>query len=481
MASSKALNAANLEALGATRLAELLLQISAGDAAIKRRLRLALAGEAGAAEAAREINKRLASIARAQSFLDGPKLVSLAAELEAQRRAILDLVAPRDPAEGFELIWRLMDCAPSVLSRCDDSNGRLASVFREAAHDLGPLAQAAKHDSADLAERAFQALRTDNLGQWEDLVPILAPQLGPPGLRLLKERMEAWQAEPNVVPPEHERRVVGWSSSGKIYEDELQARHRRSITTYVLKQIADAMGDVDYYISQFDTRERQLPRLAAGIARRLLQAGRPQEAWRALEAVDPARPPFDRLEWEEARLDTLEALGRSDEAQSVRWQAFLDSLNVDHLRAHLRKLPAFEDFEAEQRALAHAFSNADVHRALDFLVTWPDLERASQLVLNRAQELDGNFFELLSTAAESLGAKFPLASTVLRRAMIDFALNQGRASRYKHAARHLNECAMLARRISDFGGIRDHVAYQQSLRVAHARKSGFWQEVAALG
>src|SRR6188472_1886654 len=64
MASKTTLNAKNLEQLGAERLAELLIEISAGDAAIKRRLRLELAGAASPAEAAREIRKRLASIAR---------------------------------------------------------------------------------------------------------------------------------------------------------------------------------------------------------------------------------------------------------------------------------------------------------------------------------------------------------------------------------------------------------------------------------
>ncbi len=43
MASPKTLNATNLSALGAARLAELLLELAQGDAAMKRRLRLELA------------------------------------------------------------------------------------------------------------------------------------------------------------------------------------------------------------------------------------------------------------------------------------------------------------------------------------------------------------------------------------------------------------------------------------------------------
>jgi len=44
VAGKTALNTKNLEALGPARLAELLIEISAGNAAAKRRLRLELAG-----------------------------------------------------------------------------------------------------------------------------------------------------------------------------------------------------------------------------------------------------------------------------------------------------------------------------------------------------------------------------------------------------------------------------------------------------
>ena len=187
MATGKTLNAANLETLGAARLAALLLEISAGDAAAKRRLRLALAGEAGSGEAAREVAKRLVSIAKARSFIDWRKVKPLVADLQAQREAILDLVAPTDPREAFDLVWRLVACAEGVFAGSDDESGRLAEVFRLAVHDLGPLAQAAGLDPGLLAERAFEALSGDGYGQWQELVPVLAPQLGQSGLERLKQ------------------------------------------------------------------------------------------------------------------------------------------------------------------------------------------------------------------------------------------------------------------------------------------------------
>jgi len=52
MASEKTLNVKNLAGLGAERLAELVLELSAGDAASKRKLRLELVSRSGGADVA---------------------------------------------------------------------------------------------------------------------------------------------------------------------------------------------------------------------------------------------------------------------------------------------------------------------------------------------------------------------------------------------------------------------------------------------
>ena len=480
MASSKTLNAANLTALGAAQLAELLLEISTGNAAAKRRLRLALAGNAGADDAAHEVAKRLASIAKAKGFIDWQKVKPLVADLTTQRRAILDLVAPLNPREAFELLWRLVSCAEPVFARSDDGSGRLAAVFREAAQDLGPLAKAASLDPMRLAGRAFEALCDDGYGAWDNLVAILAPQLGAVGLGQLKALTAAWQAEPMVTPPKSERRVIGWSNAGPIHADEIETGHRRRTAQSILQQIADVLGDVDAYIAQIDQGSRQAPAVAANIARRLVDAGRPQEAWAAIEAADHDARHRIAVEWEQARIDTLEALGRAEDAQAYRWERFLETLNASHLRSYLRKLAAFDDIDAEQRALTHALSYRDVHQALAFLVAWPDVEGASRLVLARSDELNGDLYEILSPAADALDAKHPIAATLVRRAMIEFTLGAARASRYKHAARHLAECASLARRTNNLEGAADHATYVQALRDTHGRKVAFWQACDAI-
>ena len=98
-----------LEALGAERLAELLIEISRGNAAAQRRLQLELAGAASPADMAQEIRKRLTAIARSRSFVDWHHRKALVADLEPQRQAITH-VATVDATEVLifsGVSWRL--------------------------------------------------------------------------------------------------------------------------------------------------------------------------------------------------------------------------------------------------------------------------------------------------------------------------------------------------------------------------------------
>ena len=476
MAAKKTLNAKNLEVLGARRLAELLIEVSSGSPATKRLLRLELAGEESPGEVAREIRKRLTAIARSRSFVDWQTRRALVDDLEAQRSAIVDRVAKADAVDGLDLMWRFLALANSIFARCDDSSGAVVAIFHSACGDLAEIAKAAKADARTLADHAFQALTANDYGQYDDLITLLAPALGSEGLEHLKQRMIALSNEPVQEAPEGERRVSGWGSGGPMYADEIAERFRVTTVRIALQEIADAQGDVDAFIGQYDEQTRKVPKIAAEIAQRLLGAGRTEEAWQTIEATEHRRSGWDwpDFEWEDARIEVLDALGRGNEAQAARWSCFERSLSASHLRAYLKRLPDFDDVEAEERALDHAQGYKSLLQALSFLVSWPALDRAAKLVIRRAGELDGDHYELLRPAADALAGKHPLAATLVLRAMIDFTLTNSRSSRYKHAARNLMECSSLASVIGDFAAFETHDIYEARLRHEHGRKSSFW-------
>ena len=474
MAAKKSLNAKNLEALGAQRLAQLLIEISSGDAAAKRRLRLELAGAESPAAVAREVGKRLATIARSRSFVDWQTRRALVADLETQRRAIVEQVAARDPSAALDLMWRFLELAGPVLGRCDDSSGTVIGVFEAAVDDLGKIALAAKAAPKALADRAYRALIDNGYGQHDDLITALVPALGKAGLEHLKQRMIALAGEPTRRPPDGERRVVGWGMDGALYADEIEESSRKTAARLALKDIADAQGDVDAFIGQYEEKTRKVPRIAAEIAERLLAAGRADEALDLLDAAEHDQRSWPVFEWEDARIGALDALGRNGEAQAARWACFERALSASHLRAHLDRLADFDDVVAEKRAISHALAYPSLLQALAFLAAWPALNEAARLVIERSAELDGDAYEILTPAAERLFAKHPLAATLLLRAMIDFSLQRARSSRYRHAARHLMDCATLAAAIEDFGALETHEAYVARLRREHGRKAAFW-------
>jgi hypothetical protein len=198
-------------------------------------------------------------------------------------------------------------------------------VFHDACALLGEIALAAGTPPEALADAAVEALRDNGYGQYDGLIAILTPALGAEGLGHLKQRIETLAATPVPVPPKGEWEAVGYGSGGATYAHQMEERFRQSMVEMALKDIADAMGDVDAFIAQYDTRTRKVPQIAAEIATRLLAAGRAEDALGFIESAD-MKDSWVPREWQDTRLAVLEALDRKDEAQAFRWTCFESTL-----------------------------------------------------------------------------------------------------------------------------------------------------------
>jgi len=459
MASKTTLNAKNLEALGVERLAELLIEVSTGNANHKRRLRMELAGNSSSAELAREVRKRLGSIARAQSWIGWRKIKSFKADLESQRNTIVKKIAPSDPEDGFELIWQFLSLSDQIFERSDDGNGTLLQSFHAANRDAGHIATQANPPTERLVDQIFQALLNNEYGQYDQLISSMAPALKENGLRRLQQRFEEWNNEHST----HKHSATADARSGAV--------------KISLQKIADELNDVELFVAQHPAHTHRLPSVSTEIATRLLSAGRPQEA---LEMLDGAQFSGEREtlpEWQLTRVNALEALGYLEEAQQFRWDGFRQTLNVDLLRGFLRKLPDFDDIDAEEKAFTLVGDYPDANKAILFFMQYPSVSQMAKFVIHRSSELDGEKYELMSAAAERLVDKYPVAAILLFRRMIDFALTRGRTSRYKQAAQYLSECILLDRNVTSCGTIVQHDVYLSNLRKQHHKKYSFWDLV----
>ncbi|MEL6523708.1 MAG: DUF6880 family protein [Pseudomonadota bacterium] len=473
--SRKTLNKANLANLGADRLADLLMEISQGSADIKRRLRLELSHNLGVTELAHEVRKRLASLRKSKSFVSWRKRKALIKDLNTQVSMITDKIAPDEPTVAFDLLWQFIDFAPSLYERVDDRRGDVGDVFRSAILHFEDIAPRADLDAETLADRTWTVISDNGYGEWDGIIGILAPTLGEPGLMYLREHLERF-ADAAIAEPEEEHEAILFLRDLRGGVDYRFEQKQRFVQRY-LQEIAMAMGDADAYIAQYSPDDLRNKVIAAEVAMLLLHDRKAPEALEILNGAADSRRGFGQEQWDDAYIATLVALDRPDEAQAHHWLCFENRLSVGHLRAFLKNLPDFEDVDAEDRARSYALTYPDVLSALQFCITWKDLPTAAQLVQARCDEIDGNHYELLTPAAEALRERYPLAATLLWRAMIDFALTEGRSSRYGHAAQHLNDCALAAQEIETFATRPNHDDYVDSLQSRHSLKSSFWTKV----
>jgi hypothetical protein len=451
----QALNADNLKSLGAPRLAALLMDLTAGNANAKRRLRLDLAARMGPEAVAKLARSRLGALARAETRIASKQVAGLQADLKAHLEIIGATAGKENPTLAMELLWLVIQATASIRERVLFDPG-VYDVQREAVQQLGIAASAATPNPAALAEDAFRCLSLHGI-DGKPIIPALAPALGETGLAHLKQRLR-----------EHD----STSRSGRE----------------ILLWIADAEGDVDEFLRLHPKQERTRPRYAASIASRLLRAGRAAEALDILDAATGKPHTGDvfgkpDLDWADARIEALDALGRHEEAYEQRWSCFDRVLSARHLRGWLKKFPAFDGMEAEERAFDHAERHHPATAVLRFYLDWPDLARASAFVLRQAEKLAGDEQILLRDAAEALAARFPLAAILILRVALEFQLvNPGRSRTTlrraeREAARLLGDAAGLAAGVADFGAHPNHGTYVSTLRQQHPYSYDFWSEV----
>lgn len=532
MAARSSLNAKNLEGLGASRLAALLMELTQGNAAARRTLRLALAESEGPVELAQEVRKRLVAVERSSRWLETRERDALLADLERQRQVINGSIAPQAPALAMELQWRFLELGTSLLDRCDDHDARGLRFFQLLSADLGAVARLAGPSATALADQVAEAVLSTAMGQYDLLIIHLTPALGTEGLLRLRARMDDMRpatTDPRPIWVEEDQPDPGWEDDDEdagvctrsdVYdaytffdpewveeeeaeEDEQEAetwfgdcepddldseasdedpaeRHQR--VRLAMLAIADGLGDAQAYWAEYRDHQPaalRRPRLAARVARRLTAAGLAEEALAVLDGV-PLRRGLRSdgyRRWLDARLSALEALKRQEEAQRLRLAFALERLSLSHLRDHLRQLPAFEDELALEQALDRVLRHPNAPAALEFLHRWPDRRRTALLILARPGQLHGGDERLMEEIAGVLEGSQPLAATLCLRLIVEFILETGQSNRYIRAVRHLDGCRRLAAAINDWGRIPSHNSYILDLLRAHEHRTGFRNKV----
>lgn len=478
MARKPALSPESLEALGAPRLAALIAEEASGNAAFKRRVMAALAGQSGAGAVAKLIDRRLAGLARARAFVDWDKERAFGDDLAALVASIATELAAADPAMAADRLLRFIATHERVFERIDDSSGRIQGVYADAIDALGLVAARMSADeTSNLPAQIMAALGESEHGYLPKVADQVIPHL-PPFARA------EWDADLAARIAERHEAEVGKRASGRwFYSMTDQWRRMR-------QALARAGGDLDQVIA-LEREKPETSRDSLGIAAQLLAAGRAAEAldWvraggarrhSVLMGLDGADETDASPAVQQALLEAkiVTALGQVDAAQALRWQRFGETLAPALLRAHLKTLPDFDDIEAEEAAVAQALDHADPMVALRFFLAWPRDDLAARVVVRHRASWSGSDWHILPPIADRLQHESPLAATILYRVLLDDILARARSKAYGHASKYLAALDRLAAASETAGDrpadLSSHAQYRESLRATHGRKSRFW-------
>jgi hypothetical protein len=447
----KTLSEANLAALGAERLAALLIEVADGD--LKRRLRMELAAVVGAPDLALELDKRLATLGASRARVSWRKRPELLADLRMLRAMIVGRLGGMDAKLALDRLVVWFDLYPSLAARVKDPKGELTLVFDAASSDLATLASAVDPDIA--APVLTEALST-RLSEWASWVGRGAAALSPGLARRVLLDLTRGRPRP----------------TGRL--------------ALVVRKLADRAGDIDAWLLAIPDDDRRKPEVAAEIARRLALAGRAEEARSVFEAsrIAPApasrwgraravaEPPAPPESWFAAEIAVLEAEGRAREAEEARWSLFERTLSEDALKALLAGLPDFEDVIALDRAFAVAMAFVDPMKGLAFLMNWPAHREAAETILNRRDQIRGAVDDVPLWAAR-LAGRYPDAALVLVRARARALVRLG-AGMTEEVEGLVAEAEALAASASP-GVIESHAAFVEELKALAAPRRPVWR------
>jgi hypothetical protein len=157
------------------------------------------------------------------------------------------------------------------------------------------------------------------------------------------------------------------------------------------------------------------------------------------------------------RLDLLDRaydlMGDIDRQIDVRREVYRRAPGVSSYRALDELLPVGERSAFRARACQDARVSPYVATAAELLFALEEPALAEHLIIDRARELDGRNYVMLTALLKMAKAYGRLlAGALIWRALIDAILTRGYAKAYGHAARYLLELRAVSASIEDYRG-----------------------------
>lgn len=400
-------------------------------------------------ENVKRFKSKLAGLKRRQRFVSWGESGEFARELQG---LLQDLQAGvEDPKAGVELVAAFYEADQGTLGHCDDSSGHVGDVFRFEAKELFVSYAVRCSDKEWLGDLVVKLLRTDDYGVRDVLVKCATAYLPELVVRSLIKRFEA---------------MAGQES------EEFAKRHWLFLVESLARQVKDAPLFEKTRLAAWGSLSTAA---CIDIARVYLECADAQAALEWLGRISEAET-IQANERDQLLLEIHSQLGNKEQAAATAWRIFRRGRStkaLDRLLAVLGQDQREAVLEGELTAI-RGNSRLNEQDAM-FLVEIDQITEAESYLLDRAEQLNGDFYSSLLPLAETMETEGrPLGATIVYRALLDSILRRGQTKTYAHGVRYLKKLDRLAKTIVDWRGFEDQSHYLAGLRQQHGRKSSFW-------
>jgi hypothetical protein len=413
--------------------------------------------------AAKALQRRIGSIRSNKRFVGYAEARGVAADLAVIAADISADVLPKNPLKAAALAEKLFSLDDVIFDRADDSDGVIGDELRAACVlwlDAGAAARKLNAGAdADWAAAVYDFYQANDYGVREPLLEEAHRLLDENELRALAARFER----------DARNMLAGPKSGGRDFHDVFAPSSAMGLIARALRD--PLLHEQSIRIHSPEPNELQ----AIDIASHYVECGDAARALRWLGRPFATSNEYQRL----SLLDRAYALlGDRARQIDVRRERYRRAPGIHTYRALEEILPTAERSAFRAQACQDAKSNPHAATAAELLFALEEPCLAEELIIDRANELDGRNYVLLTSLAEAARASGCwLAATIIWRALLDAILARGYAKAYGHGARYLRELRAIASEIEDFHGYPAHADYERSLRMAHGRKTSFWQRL----
>jgi len=395
--------------------------------------------------------KKLTGLKRSRRFIDWRESSGFARKLEM---LLQDLKAGViDPLAGAELVAAFYEVDNRALGNCDDSDGCVGDVFRYDAKELFVDFASRCTDKEKLAAIILKLNRKDDYGVRDTLIYCAGDFLSEPIIRTMITKLQ--------------KRADG-------AKDEYQKRHHLMLIESLARQVKDA--------ELFErTRIASWGKLSTAafvdIARVYLESGNVQTAYSWLNKI-PENETFQSHERDQLLQEIYRRQGDDEKLTELLYRKFRSYHSNKTLEDLLAVIGSNKRDETISKELVLILANpVFCELDADFLISIGKIEEAEKLILERAEQLDGNYYGSLISLAKTMESENRnLAATLIYRSLLISILERGYTKAYRHGVRYLKKLDELATSITQWIKFDNHETFKDQIHLSHGRKHSFWSK-----